>query len=68
MLSHFSLTAIDSHRTLHLVLMHSAAASIWAVTKFSYLSISISFRYLLKSIKLVSYSNHILIAYITIGK
>ena len=35
----FSQTAIDSHGTLHLVLgvvrMHSAAASILAVTKFS---------------------------------
>ena len=45
MSSHFSLITIASHGTLHLVLvlvgMHSAAASMWAVTKFSYLSFGV---------------------------
>ena len=45
MLSCFSLIAIDSYGTQHLTLvlvgMHSAAASTWAVTKFSYLSFSV---------------------------
>ena len=41
MSSHFSLTVIDSHGTLHLAVgllgMHSAVASMWTVTKLSYL-------------------------------
>ena len=39
------LTATDSQATLHLALglvgLHSAAASIWTVTKFSYLSFEV---------------------------
>ena len=46
-LSHFSLTAIDSHRTLHvtfgLVVIYSAVASIWVVRKFSYSSFGLCF-------------------------
>ena len=42
MLSYFFLTAINSHKTLHLALglfhMHFAAGSMWAVKKFSYTS------------------------------
>ena len=45
MLSHFSQTAIYSQGSLHLALdligMHSAAASIWVVTKFSYSSFGV---------------------------
>ena len=60
-LSRFSLTAIDSLRTLYftlgLVAMYTATASIWVVTKFSYLSFGVClFRWLVKSSKLVSYS------------
>ena len=44
-LSSFFLATNDSHETLHLALslvdMHLAAASTWAVTKFSYLSFGI---------------------------
>ena len=62
----------DSHRTLHLALglvgMHSAAAPMWAVTKFSYSSFRISFRYFLKSIEFVSYTYCIFIPYTSIGK
>ena len=48
--------------------MHSAAASIWAVTKFSYSSFRCkSFRSVLKSIK-VYYIYRISITYITIGE
>ena len=64
----FSPTTSDSYGTWHLALglvgMHSSAASMWAVIKFFYLS----FRYLLKSIKFISYSNRIFIAFISIGK
>ena len=39
MFSYFSFAAIDSQGTLHLALglvgMHSAAASMWAITSFS---------------------------------
>ena len=45
--SHFSLIAIAFRRTQHLVLvlveMHSAAASIWVVPKFSYASFRVCF-------------------------
>ena len=47
MLSHFSLTAIDSKETLHLTLglvdMHSATACIGMVTTFSYSSFGVCF-------------------------
>ena len=71
-LSCFSLTAMNSHETLHLALnsveMKSAAASLWMVAKFSYSSFRVCFRNFLKSIKLVSYSYSILISNITIGE
>ena len=39
LLSHFSVVAMDSHGTIHLVFglvgIHLAVASVWAVTKFS---------------------------------
>ena len=72
MLSHLSLIVIDSQGTAHLALglvgMHSAAISIWVVTKFLFVIRSMSFRCFLKRIKLVSYSYYIFIAYITVGK
>ena len=72
MLFSFSLFAIASHGTLHLALglvgMHSVAASIWVLTKFSYSSLEVSSRCLLKNIKLVSYSNRLSISNITIGE
>ena len=47
LLSCFSLTTIDSQRTLYLAFgmvgMHSATASMWVVTKFSYLSFGVCF-------------------------
>ena len=68
-LSYFFLTTWTSHITLSLVGMHSAAASIWVETKFSYLSFRVCcFKCLLKTIKFVSYSYHIFIAYISIDK
>ena len=49
MLSRFSQTSIDSQRTLSLALnvvgMHSTAASIWAVTMFSYPSFRVCLSY-----------------------
>ena len=49
MLSHFSLTAIDSQEILHLVLglvgTHLAAVSTWMVTVFLFIIQSMSFRY-----------------------
>ena len=65
-LSRFSLITIASHRTVHLgfdlVGMHSVTASIWAVTVLIFLIWGISFRYLLKSIKVIFYSYHIMIS------
>ena len=65
MLSRFSQSAINSNQTLDLALslvgIHSAAASVFVIR-------SMSFRCLLKNIKHVSYSYHILIANITISK
>ena len=71
MLSHFFLTSSNSHGTLHLVFvlvdMHSAASSMWEVTKFSYSSFGVPFSDI-KSIEQVSYSYGIFIANISIGK
>ena len=60
-LSRFLLTTSATHGSLHLALdlvgthTAAAAASMWAVTKFSYLSFGICLRYLLKSIKIQIY-------------
>ena len=71
-LSCFSLDVIDSQGTLHLILdsvgMYLVIASIWALSNFHVHPSENVFRCLLKSIKPVSYSYHILTAYIIIGK
>ena len=67
MLSHFSLTAIDSHGTLHLALglvgIHCCCFHIGGNQVFIFI-----IRYLLKSIKLVSYSYRILVSSISTGE
>ena len=72
-LTRFFLITSDSHGTLHLAFslvgMHSAAAYIWAVTKFSYSSFSVyasdvSWR----TSDFFSYSSHISIVYISVVK
>ena len=61
-------TTSDSHGTLHLPLglfgMHSAAASMWAVVKFSFLSFGVY----VSDISLSASNYHIFIAYISIAK
>ena len=68
MLFHFSLITSYSQGNILLVhclvVMHSATAPLWAMTKISYSSL----RYLLKSIKFYSYIYRIGIDFITFGK
>ena len=67
----FFLATSDSHGTLYLTFgyigMHSAAASMWALTKISYSSFEVCVSDISR-IRIVSYSYCIFIVYISVSK